>query len=147
MQSVMVKSRVLVSRVFAAAVLVVAVFTTHSFGQEGVLDISLEVSGLFLLSIATLGRLWALMYISGNKTRELITEGPYSMVRHPLYFFSLVMIWSCPDLSLDRLLFNVLWTGWTAFATALEERDLVTYLGDAYEEYQRKVPMLIPWRS
>lgn len=75
-----------------------------------------------------------------------VIRGPYRWVRHPLYFFSLVMIWSCPDLTLDRLQFNAMWTGWIFLGTALEERDLVANLGNSYRDYQRKVPMLIPWR-
>ncbi|MFC1859077.1 methyltransferase family protein [Thermodesulfobacteriota bacterium] len=72
-------------------------------------------------------------------------RGPYRWVRHPLYFFSLILIWSCPDLTADRLLFNVLWTAWIIAGTVLEERDLACDFGEAYRDYQRKVPMLIPW--
>jgi protein-S-isoprenylcysteine O-methyltransferase Ste14 len=75
-----------------------------------------------------------------------IVRGPYRWVRHPLYFFCLLLIWSCPDLSLDRLLYNILWSTWIIVGTVLEERDLVDHFGDPYRHYQRKVPMLIPWR-
>lgn len=73
-------------------------------------------------------------------------SGPYRWVRHPLYFFALLLIWSCPDLTTDRLYFNVLWTAWIYVGTFLEERDLVAAFGDAYRRYQRTVPMLIPWK-
>jgi protein-S-isoprenylcysteine O-methyltransferase Ste14 len=73
-------------------------------------------------------------------------RGPYRWVRHPLYFFCLLMIWSCPDLSLDRLLHNVLWTAWIVVGSVLEERDLVASFGEEYSNYKREVPMLIPWR-
>jgi protein-S-isoprenylcysteine O-methyltransferase Ste14 len=77
----------------------------------------------------------------------LITDrGPYRWVRHPLYLSSLLMIWSYPDLTLDRLLFNYLFTGWVIIAIILEERGLVAAFGESYRSYQRKVPMLIPWR-
>jgi protein-S-isoprenylcysteine O-methyltransferase Ste14 len=72
--------------------------------------------------------------------------GPYRWVRHPLYLFCLLLIWSCPDLTADRLLFNVLWTVWIVVGTVLEERDLVADFGDEYRNYQRSVPVLIPWR-
>ena len=75
-----------------------------------------------------------------------IVRGPYRWVRHPLYFFSLLLIWSCPDLSLDRLLYNILWSTWIIAGSVLEERDLVADFGESYRDYQRKVPMLIPWR-
>ena len=73
-------------------------------------------------------------------------RGPYRWVRHPLYFFSLLMIWSYPYLTTDRLLFNILWTAWIVGATTLEERDLVAVFGETYRDYQREVPMLVPFR-
>jgi protein-S-isoprenylcysteine O-methyltransferase Ste14 len=84
------RRRVIVSRVFGVLVLFLALFTTGSFSQDSLTDALLEMSGLFLLTICSIGRLWALLYISGYKKLELITEGPYSMVRHPLYVFSLI---------------------------------------------------------
>ena len=73
-------------------------------------------------------------------------RGAYLMVRHPLYLFSILMIWSCPDLTTDRLLFNFLWTVWIVIGAFLEERDLVTEFGDLYLDYQKRVPMFIPCR-
>jgi protein-S-isoprenylcysteine O-methyltransferase Ste14 len=74
----------------------------------------------------------------------LTVRGPYRWVRHPLYTCVLVMIWSCPDLSTDRLLFNLLWTGWIIVGSVLEERDLVREFADEYLAYRRRVPMLVP---
>lgn len=45
--------------------------------------------GLLLVGVATVGRLWCSLYISGHENSELITTGPYSLSRNPLYFFSL----------------------------------------------------------
>ena len=46
--------------------------------------------GCALVGVATVGRLWCALYIAGYKTDKLITSGPYSMCRNPLYFFSLL---------------------------------------------------------
>ncbi len=74
-------------------------------------------------------------------------HGPYLWVRHPLYFSVLLLVWSCPDLTLDRLIFNFLWTMWIIVGTFLEEKDLVSDFGDDYRKYQKRVPMLIPWKG
>lgn len=71
-------------------------------------------------------------------------RGAYRFVRHPLYLAILVLFWSNPDMTADRLLFDGLWTAWMVLGTFLEEADLVADLGDSYRAYQRSVPMLIP---
>jgi protein-S-isoprenylcysteine O-methyltransferase Ste14 len=71
-------------------------------------------------------------------------RGPYRLVRHPLYLGALLMIWASPQVSADRLLFNLLWSAWVVVGTLLEERDLVATFGDAYRRYQQEVPMLVP---
>lgn len=78
---------------------------------------------------------------------QFVLSGPYFWVRHPLYFFMLVLIWSTPEIHSDRLVFNVLWTSWIIYGAYLEERDLVAVFGEAYRRYQDTVPMLVPWRG
>lgn len=73
-------------------------------------------------------------------------RGPYRWMRHPLYTGVLLLLWSHPDITADRLLFNILWSAWVVVATFLEERDLVHEFGEQYRMYQRSVPMLVPYR-
>lgn len=73
-------------------------------------------------------------------------KGPYRWVRHPLYLINIMMIWSYPDITLDRLLFNCLWSIWIITGATFEERGLVETFGQHYIIYQQKVPMLIPYR-
>jgi methanethiol S-methyltransferase len=76
----------------------------------------------------------------------LTIRGPYRWVRHPLYTSCLLAIWAVSDITADRLLYNIMWTGWIIVGAMLEERDLVATFGAAYKVYRARVPMLIPWR-
>jgi len=99
-------------------------------------------------SIDTFGIKPVLALLKGTKPQSnpIVIKGPYRWVRHPLYFFAILLFWSCPVITADRLLFNVLWTTWVVLATKLEERDLVANFGDSYVRYQNDVPMILPWR-
>lgn len=81
-----------------------------------------------------------------DRPPRFTAEGPYRYVRHPFYTCVLVLFWSTPRLTCDRLLFDVLWTAWVVAATYYEERDLVAAFGESYRSYQRSVPRLLPWR-
>jgi protein-S-isoprenylcysteine O-methyltransferase Ste14 len=83
----------------------------------------------------------------GDAPLRLVVRGPYRWVRHPMYLFTLVLLWSCPEQTADRLLLNVLWSGWIVLATRLEERDLESVFGEDYRRYRREVPMLLPGLS
>lgn len=90
-----------------------------------------------------------LMNYLGNryeKPQEIIAKGPYRWLRHPLYFFLIIIFWVCPVLTLDRLMFNSLWSIWIVIGTVLEDRDLHREFGAPYREYSSKVPMIIPCR-
>jgi len=77
-------------------------------------------------------------------TLAFTVRGPYRWVRHPLYLFSMVIIWTGPVFTWDRLLHNTLWTIWIVVGATMEERDLVECFGDAYRSYRQRVPMLLP---
>ena len=95
------------------------------------------------------GRVPILIHLRGKQLRppNFVLRGPYRWVRHPLYFFMLVLIWSTPSLTSDRLLFNVLWTFWVVMGSYLEEKDIVAEFGESYRDYQKVVPMLLPWKG
>jgi protein-S-isoprenylcysteine O-methyltransferase Ste14 len=90
--------------------------------------------------------IWAHLRRQAPPPSQLVIRGPYRWVRHPLYAFTLLFLWADPDLTADRLLLDILWTAWVVLGTVLEERDLAAELGQPYQEYRRRVPMLVPWR-
>ncbi len=75
-----------------------------------------------------------------------VVRGAYRWVRHPFYACILVLFWTEPVITADELLFNVLWSGWIYVGSIFEERDLVREFGDAYLDYQKRVPRFFPWR-
>lgn len=68
----------------------------------------------------------------------------YKHTRHPLYLSFLVAFWCAPTMTVGHVVFAALCTGFVLVAMILEERDLVAEHGDAYREYQRQVPKLLP---
>ena len=141
------KSRVVVSRIFGFVVLMIMLFTGHSFSQSSITDLLFELLGLFLLSICSLGRLWALMYISGNKKRELVTDGPYSIVRHPLYVFSFIGaigIGSASENLLILALIIIFYLFYYPFTILAEEKKLTNKFGQAYLDYMERTPRFLP---
>ncbi|WP_035348170.1 methanethiol S-methyltransferase [Edaphobacter aggregans] len=71
------------------------------------------------------------------------TPGLYKVVRHPLYVGWLMVFWAAPVMTVAHLVFAVMTTAYILVAIQFEERDLVRAHGE-YEEYRKRVPMLIP---
>ena len=101
---------------------------------------------LLVLSSTFLRQVW--FYARKHKAIDepFVTRAFYRIVRHPLMLGFLIAFWAAPTMTLGHLLFAAMTTGYILVAVKfLEERDLVALYGDTYREYQRNVPMLLPW--
>ena len=85
-----------------------------------------------------------------KKQNELLKTGPFAYVRHPYYSLLLLTLPPLLIVWFSDLLFFISWIVLIAvshFVVSIEERRLVEVFGDAYEEYRRNVPALIPYRG
>jgi protein-S-isoprenylcysteine O-methyltransferase Ste14 len=64
-------------------------------------------------------------------------------VRHPWYFFALVVIWT-RDMNAAMLTTAILMTVYFVVGSWLEERKLLRYHGEIYRRYRQRVPGLVP---
>lgn len=72
------------------------------------------------------------------------TPAPYRVVRHPLYLGFMIAFWAAPTMSVTRLVFAAATTAYILIAIQFEERDRAAEHGPSYNEYQRRVPMILP---
>lgn len=91
-----------------------------------------------------LHQVWA--YARGTEFHRPPFRAPffYRWMRHPIYLGFVIAFWSAPVMSVGHLLFSVATTGYILVGIYFEERDLIHAYGDAYLEYRRQVPMLVP---
>lgn len=119
-------------------------------GAFEIIGALLVFAGLCLVAVAMLGRLWCMLYIGGRKTDMLVTDGPYSLSRNPLYFFSLlgaVGIGLCTKtLTVPILLFVCVYPIYGATIRA-EEANLAAVHAGAYARYRCAVPRFFPMLS
>jgi len=70
----------------------------------------------------------------------------YKIVRHPIMLGFIIAFWATPLMTVGHLLFAVITTVYILIAVKfLEEKDLRKSIGEKYVEYQKKVPMIIPF--
>ena len=120
----------------------------------------LLMDGLALLAIA--GFLFSMKYYDGltflglrsdaaghigSADEPLVISPLHRYVRHPWYFFALLMIWT-RDMNAGWLIASVLMTAYFLLGSRLEENKLIQEYGSGYARYRRRVAGVIPlpWR-
>jgi protein-S-isoprenylcysteine O-methyltransferase Ste14 len=79
-----------------------------------------------------------------NRPAELVTGGLYRYVRHPLYTTGIVFLWFSPVMSANLAGLFAGLSAYLVIGALFEERKLVRQYGQAYLDYRRTTPMLIP---
>ena len=85
-----------------------------------------------------------------NAENELITDGPFNYVRHPLYSALVIGIPPLMIIWYSDLLFVIPWVLMlflSHYVVSLEERGLIETFGENYEKYRRYVPALLPYKG
>jgi len=141
------RNRIVSTRLVASVLVILILITDHIWGELGFLAVFFQTAGLALVATGTLGRLWASMYVSGYKARRLITEGPYSVVRNPLYLFSFLGATGVGFAAESLLITAVIVAAFLLYYPLVvneEEERLSGLYGEEFAEYVRRTPRFIP---
>jgi len=96
---------------------------------------------------ARLGRLFS-PQLGVQQDHELVTDGPYAVVRHPIYLGIIDFIVGSAlyfnDLGL--LVVGVLFVLYFAAQIRVEERQFARHFGEAWQAYAKRTPALLPFR-
>lgn len=112
--------------------------------------------GAAAIALACLPAIWWMFVSIGDnisetvltkRTHALATHGPYRWIRHPLYAFALLLLFSLALLASNWLL--LLWPciGVVVFSLVViprEEANLIQTFGKQYEEYRDRTGALLP---
>lgn len=99
-------------------------------------------------AIAALGKFWSL-HVEMRDNHEFVQSGPFRFMRHPTYFSMILELLAVGLISSAWFMLLLIPFGLIPaiiLRLRLEEPALVGKFGEAYREYQQRVPMLIPYK-
>jgi protein-S-isoprenylcysteine O-methyltransferase Ste14 len=118
-------------------------------GLAGTAAVVLLMTGaimLFALSSSALGRNWSIVARTLSD-HELVRNGPYAVVRHPIYLgllFFLLGLAVAYGHWLQLVLAVPLYLAGTKVRTSIEDRLLEQRFGEVFRDYRNSTPALIP---
>ena len=140
--------RIPVTQLFVALLIALVLFSRSRWSDRAPgVAVGLFATGVVLVAVAALGRTWCSMYVAGYKGRTLVTEGPYSVCRHPLYLFSLIGGVGLGLTAKSVTVPLVLLAGFGAVYSLVirrEEEALRQAFGRDYDDYARSTPRFLP---
>lgn len=148
MKSKIQKLRVRLSVFFGIALVIFTCFTESAWDSgDYIFSTLLFFTGIVFVGIALLGRMWCSLYIASYKTKVLVTEGPYSITRNPLYFFSFIGflgVGMCTETLLIPALLMIAFVMYYPLVISHEEAKLRQVHQAAYEKYIENTPRFFP---
>jgi protein-S-isoprenylcysteine O-methyltransferase Ste14 len=133
--------------VLLAPAAIVTILASPTVKPDSWLDIAIDALAWVAFLAGAGLRFWATLYIGGRKSDFVVSEGPYSICRHPLYLGSVLLVLS-GALFLKSLVFAaalaLLATAYFMFTVPAEEEYLSARLGEPYREYCQRVNRLWP---
>jgi protein-S-isoprenylcysteine O-methyltransferase Ste14 len=125
----------------------VFIFTDSYWPDEGSVHETIEWIGMVLIAICVVGRTWCSFYIGKRKNKEVVQDGPYSVVRNPLYFFSIIGGFGvgaqAGGITVALVCGFLVWVVFSWMAQ-IEEDHMVEKFGSQYFYYMMRVPRLWP---
>lgn len=100
-----------------------------------------------LIGMAALGRLYSTAFLGGFKNHQLITQGPFSVMRNPLYFFSFVGVCGIALATAQIVIMVVVPPLFLLLMHRLIQREegfLRNTFGESYEAYCATTPRFLP---
>ena len=147
----MIRSVVFRRIIFPLTYLVIGVTSLYYWGSldHGLLLIRFVGMVVFILSLIGMHRVHSLYpkkHDAPSDFPRLLKEGPYGIVRHPLYALTMVNQVSIPAtaLSLEGFLAFLACLPLWYILIKLEEKELIEYWGEEYLSYMREVPAVVP---
>jgi protein-S-isoprenylcysteine O-methyltransferase Ste14 len=110
--------------------------------------------GIVLFGAGLSFAVWARLHIGRNwgtpmsrkNEPELVTSGPYRLVRHPIYTGILIAgVGTAVALSWTWLIAVILAGAYFIYSATVEERNLAAQFPDSYPAYKRSTKMLVPF--
>jgi len=141
------KLRVNLLRLVFVPMIFVAVFVGPSWAMESVTGFIVEFCGYLFLLAGLIIRIWCTFYIGNRKSKQIITEGPYSICRNPLYagtFLLAIGVGLCFENLLMLLLIPAIVIPVHIITARVEEANLELKFGEQYRVYKEKVPSFWP---
>ena len=116
----------------------------------GVMLYAAQLFGIALtIAAARIVGVWELAGVKQpdpTKPVEFRKDGPFAIVRHPIYLAWVLMVFATPVMTTSRLLFALVSTAYLVAAIPFEERSLVDAFPDKYRAYQQQMRWrLIPF--
>lgn len=111
---------------------------------------TMRTLGIVFIAVCIAGRGYCSAFIGGVKNDMLMRDGPFSVVRNPLYVFSFIGVTGIGMLSAMwslTLFFMVAFAVYYKFVVAREEAFLLAKFGEPYQKYLHEVPRWWPkWK-